>query len=138
MVIQGTTLALGRLLVSESTFNQGAGLQDAITPKSQTVKNIAIFILFVPLFIITTYQYAWYHALWVILLTLLASTAFPIILGMRAGSSRLVSIILKDMENRKKAYLKSGDELRSNAINDLIQRIKEIPQEVILEEVNKR
>ena len=80
MVIQGTALALGRLLVSESAFVRGTGVQDAITPKIQTIRNIAAMILFVPLFILTTYAYAWYHALWVIIATFIASTAFPIIL----------------------------------------------------------
>lgn len=55
MVIQGTTLALGRLLVYESTLIQGTGVQDAITPKMQTIRNIVVMILFVPLFILTTY-----------------------------------------------------------------------------------
>jgi hypothetical protein len=137
MVIQGTTLALGRLLVSKSSFIRGTGVQDAITPKMQTIRNVAAMILFVPLFILTTYTYAWYHALWVIILTFFASTAFPIILGMRAGSVRIVSIILSDMEKRRKAYLKSGDELRSNAISDLINGIKEIPQEEIIKEVKR-
>lgn len=137
MVIQGTTLALGRLLVSESALSRGTGVQDAMTPKMQTVRNIAVMILFLPLFILTTYTYAWYHALWVIIVTFLASTAFPIILGMRAGSSRIVSIILSDMEKRRKAYLESGDELRSNAIIDLIKRIEEIPQEEIMKEVKR-
>ena len=137
MVIQGTTLALGRLLVSESAFFRGTGVQDAITPKMQTIRNIAVMILFVPLFILTTYIYAWYHALWVIMVTFFASTAFPIIFGMRAGSVRTVSIILSDMEKRRKAYLESDDELRSNAISDLIYRIKEIPQEDIMKEVKR-
>ena len=137
MVIQGTTLALGRLLVSESAFIQGTGVQDAITPKMQTIRNIAVMILFVPLFILTTYTYAWYHALWVIMVTFFASTAFPIILGIRAGSRRIVSIILSDMEKRRKAYLESGDELRSNAINDLIKRIEVITQEEIMKEVKR-
>ncbi len=137
MVIQGTTLALGRLLVSKSAFIQGTGVQDAITPKMQTIRNIAVMILFVPLFILTTYTYAWYHALWVIVATFLASTAFPIILRMRAGSHRLVSIIIKDMKKRKKAYSKLGDELRSRAISDLIDRIEEIPQEQIMQEVKR-
>lgn len=117
MVIQVTTLALGRLLVSESVFIRGTGLQDAITPKRQTVRNIVVMILFVPLFILTTYAYAWYHALWVILATFFSSTAFPIILGMRAGSSSIVLIILHYMEKRRKAYLESEDELRANATN---------------------
>ena len=94
-------------------------------------------ILFVPLFILTTYEYAWYHAIWVIIVTFFASTAFPIILGMRAGSVRIVSIILSDMEKRRKAYLESDDELRSDAISDLINRIKEIPPEEIMKEVKR-
>ncbi len=72
MVIQGTTLALGRLLISESALIRGTGVQDAITPKIQTTRNIVAMILFLPLFILTTYAYAWYHALWVIIATFLA------------------------------------------------------------------
>ncbi len=41
------------------------------------------------------------------------------------------------MEKRRKAYLESGDELRSNAISDLINRIKEIPQEEIMKAVKR-
>ena len=137
MVIQGTTLALGRLLVYKSTLIKDTGVQDAITPKMQNVRNIMAMILFVPLFILTTYTYAWYHALWVIIATFLASTAFPIILGMRAGSNRIVSIIIRNMKKRKEAYNKSGDEFRSKAIGDLIDRIEEIPQEEIMKEVKR-
>ena len=128
MVIQGTTLALGRLLVSKSALIRVNGLQDAITLKMQTIQNIVAIISFVLLFVLTTYAYAWYHGIWVIIATFLSSTAFPIILGMRAGSVRIVSIILSDMAKRSEAYHKSGDELRSNAIDDLINRIKEMPQ----------
>lgn len=137
MVVQGTTSALGRLLVSESAFIRGTGVQDAITSKMQTVRNIAVMIMFVPLFILTTYTYAWYHAFWVIIVTFLASTAFPIIFGIRTGSSRIVSIIIKDMKKHKRAYGKSGDELTSMAISDLIDRIEEIPQEQIMQEVKR-
>ena len=137
MVTQGTTLALGRLLAYESSPNSGTGLQDAITPKMQTIINIVVIISFVLLFIVTTYTYAWYHALWVLVITFLASTAFPIILGMRAGSNRIVSVIVSDMKKRRKAYLDSSDELRSNAINDLINRIEKIPKEQILQEVKR-
>ena len=57
MSIQGTTLALGRLLIYGPSSGHGTGVQDAITPKSQNVRNIAIPVLFVALFIITTYSY---------------------------------------------------------------------------------
>lgn len=137
MVIQGTTLALGRLLVYESNLVHGTGVQDAITPKAQTIRNIGVIIMFVILFILITYSYAWYHALWVLIVTFLASTAFPIILGMRAGSHRIVSIIVKDMKKRKKSYAESGDDLRSNAIGDLIDHIERIPHEQIMQEVKR-
>jgi len=137
MVIQGTTLALGRLLVPGAAIINETGLQDAITPKIQTIRNIVSMFLYVPLFILTTYSYAWYHGIWVIIATFLASTAFPIILGMRAGSTRIVSMILSDMEKRRKDYQKSGDELRSNAIGDLINRVKDLPHEEIMKEVKR-
>lgn len=137
MVIQGTTLAIGRLLVSKSGSIPGTGVQDAITPNRQSIRNIAVMILFLLLFILSTYAYAWYHALWIIVVTFFASTAFPIIFGMRAGSSRIVTIILSDMERRRKAFLVSGDELRPNAINELIKRTKEIPQEEIMMEARR-
>ena len=41
------------------------------------------------------------------------------------------------MEKRRKDYLESGDELRSNAISNLINRIEEIPQEEIMKEVKR-
>lgn len=137
MVIQGTTLALGRLLVYEGATNHGKGLQDAITPKMQTLRNIMIIILFIVLFVLITFTYAWYHALWVLVVTFFMSTAFPIFLGMRAGSRRIVSIILKDMKKRNKSYIASGDELRSNAISVLINRIEKIPSERIMQEVKQ-
>ena len=137
MVIQGTTLAFGRLLAYDSIQASGTGLQDAITPKMQTIRNIVGITLFVLLFILTTYTYAWYHALWVLVVTFLASTVYPIILGMGAGSNRINSLIVSDMKKRRKAYLDSGDELRSNAINDLIIRIEKIPKEKIIQEVKR-
>ena len=57
MEIQGTTLALGRLLVDESARIRGITLQDAITPKTQTIRNLAMMILLVLLFILTTHAY---------------------------------------------------------------------------------
>lgn len=137
MVTQGTTLALGRLLTHDSSPTSGTGLQDAITPKMQTIRNIVVIISFVLMFIVITFTYAWYHALWVLVLVFMASTAFPIIIGMRAGSNRIVSVIVSDMKKRSNAHLESGDELRSNAINDLINRIEKIPEEQIMREVKR-
>lgn len=136
MVIQGTTLALGRILIGPA-FARGTGLQDAITPKMQNTRNIFVVTLFVLLFFLTTYAYAWYHAIWVIIIAFFASSIFPVILDMRAGSNRIVSIILQDMKKREKVCLESSDKIKATAISDLIKRIEEISQETILNEVKR-
>ena len=46
-------------------------------------------------------------------------------------------MILSDMEKRRKVYQKSGDEIRSDALGNLINLIKEISHEEILKEVNR-
>lgn len=134
MAIQGTTLAIGRLLAHKFSSNHGTGLQDALTPKSQTIRNITVIFLFIVLFGLITYAYAWYHALWVLAITFLSSTVFPIILGIRPGSSRLVSRIISNMKRRHQNYLKSGDTLRADVINELINRIEQLPIEEIRQE----
>lgn len=134
MAIQGTTLAIGRLLAHKSSSSHGTGLQDALTPKSRTIKNITVILLFILLFGLITYAYAWYHALWVLAVTFLSSTAFPIILGIRPGSSRMVSRIISNMKRRHQKYLKSGDTLRADVINELINRIEQLPIEEIQQE----
>ena len=133
--LQGTTLALGRLLVNKSQNVPGAGVQDAITPKAQTVRNVAIFVLIILIFILTTYAYAWYHALWVLFACYISSHIITPIMGIKAGSPRLVNAIKLDMRRRHTNYLKSGDNFRAQAIKALINKIDKLSLEDILNEI---
>jgi hypothetical protein len=58
--MQGTTLALGRLLSRLPENRKGAGLQDAITPKAQNLMNTIMIILGLCVFVLGVYIYNWY------------------------------------------------------------------------------
>jgi len=137
MNMQGTTLALGRLLVSKSVQDPGLGVQDAITPKSQTVRNITLISLLVIVFGLTTYSYAWYHGLWVLVAALIASYILTPIMGLRAGSPRLVAAILRNMKRRHQNFLMADDTLRAHAIGDLIDRLEQLNSEDISHEARR-
>ena len=137
MNIQGTTLALGRLLVSKSVQDPGSGVQDAITPKSQTVRNIALLALLVIVIGLTTYAYAWYHGLWVLAASFLASYILTPIAGIKAGSPRLVAAIVSDMNRRHQNFLNAGDTSRTQAIDELIDRLEQLSSEDILHEAHR-
>jgi hypothetical protein len=115
----------------------GSGVQDAITPKSQTVRNIALFGLLVIVFGLTTYAYAWYHALWVLLASFLASYIVTPIIGIKAGSPRLVGAIASDMKRRNQNFLNAGDNLRAQVIEQLIDRLEQLSSEDILHEARR-
>lgn len=137
MNMQGTTLALGRLLVSKSVEDPGSGVQDSITPKSQTVRNIALFALLVTVFGLTTYAYAWYHGLWVLVASFLVSYILTPIIGIKAGSPRLVAAIASDMKRRHQNFLNAGDTLQAQAIGELINRLEQMSLEDILDETRR-
>lgn len=135
MSMQKTTLNLGRQLVGES--GAGTGVQDAITPKSQTTRNIAMFILLIITFAITTYTYAWYHGLWVVLACLIGSQFIKTLLGIQPGSPRLVSAVINDMKLRHQAYLNAGDTMRAKVIEELINKSENLSHEEIKNEAKR-
>jgi hypothetical protein len=137
MAMQKTTHSIGRLLMNKAAGEPGAGVQDAITPKSQTTRNLVMFILILVVFGLTTYQYAWYHGIWVVLACFLGSSLFGVILGLRPGYPRLVASVAKDMERRRQAYLNSNDTLRAAVIGELISKLEQLSPEAIRNEARR-
>jgi hypothetical protein len=131
MAMQGTTQLLGRLLVGQRLSGVGTGVQDAITPKAQTMRNIVLFILVIVVFGLTTYVYAWYHGLWVVLACFICSSLFSPLFGLRHGSPRLVAAIAKNMQHRRQSYLDSGDTFRAQALGKLIEKLNQLSPEEI-------
>ena len=137
MAMQKTTHGIGRLLMNKSVDVPGAGVQDAITPKSQTMRNLLMFILILVVFALTTYQYAWYHGVWVVLVCFFGSPLLSIIFGLRPGSPRLVASIAKDMNKRRQTYLNSNDTLRAEVIGVLISKLNQLSPEAIRSEAKR-
>ena len=137
MAMQKTTHGIGRLLMNKSVDVPGAGVQDAITPKSQTMRNLLMFILILVVFALTTYQYAWYHGVWVVLVCFFGSPLLSIIFGLRPGSPRLVASIDKDMNKRRQTYLNSNDTLRAEVIGVLISKLNQLSPEAIRSEAKR-
>jgi hypothetical protein len=137
MAMQKTTHSIGRLFMNKAAEVPGAGVQDAITPKSQTMRNLLMFILILVVFALTAYQYAWYHGVWVVLVCFFGSPLLSIIFGLRPGSPRLVASIAKDMEKRRQAYLNSNDTLLAEVISVLISKLNQLSQEEIRSEAKR-
>ena len=137
MAMQKTTHSIGRLLMNKAADEPGAGVQDAITPKAQTTRNLLMFFLILVVFGLTTYQYAWYHGIWVVLACFLGSFPLGGILGLRPGSPRLVASVAKDMKRRRQAYLDFNDTLRAEVIGELIAKLEQLSPEDIRSEAKR-
>lgn len=137
MAMQKTTHSIGRLLINKAADEPGVGVQDAITPRSQTTRNLLMFVLILVVFGLTTYQYAWYHGIWVVLICFFGSSLLGVILGLRPGSTRLVASVAKDMERRRQAYLNFNDTLRAEAIGALIGKLEQLSPEAIRSEAKR-
>jgi hypothetical protein len=137
MAMQKTTHSIGRLLMNKAVGERGSGVQDAITPKSQTMRNVLMFILILLVFALTTYRYAWYHGVWVVIACFFGSPLLSIIFSLRPGSPRLVASIAKDMERRRQAYQKTNDTLRAEVIGELISKLNQLSPEAIQSEAKR-
>ncbi len=135
--MQMTTLALGRLLSSKYPKDPGAGVQDAITPKAQTIRNLMIFVLAIILFGLTTYTYAWYHGLWVVIVCIIVSFIIGPIFSLRPGAQRFVVSITSNMKRRHQTYLNAGDTIRAQAIIELIEQLEQLSSEEIIKETSR-
>lgn len=137
MVTQKTTHSIGRLLMNKAADEPGAGVQDAITPKIQTTRNLLMFFLILIVFGLTMYQYAWYHGIWVVLVCFFGSSLLGVILGLRPGSPRLVASVAKDIERRRQGYLNSNDTLRAEVVGELIGKLEQLSPEAIRTEAKR-
>ena len=137
MAMQKTTLSIGRLLVNKSPDEPGAGVQDAITPKTQTTRNLLMFCLFPVIFGLTAYQYAWYHGIWVVLVCFFGSSILKLIPRLHPGSPRLVASIAKNLSRHQQAFLKSGDTIRAEVTGQLIAKLGNLSLEDIRREAGR-
>lgn len=124
MGMQQTTLALGwRISVIARDFG-GTGLQDAITARAQTARIFLVVALMLAVFGLTTYTYAWYHGLWVLILSMLVGLVIKVAFRLTPGHPRLVRAIVGDPERRRREYEAAGDRPRVVAVEEVLRRLR--------------
>jgi hypothetical protein len=108
-----------------------SGLQDELTPRAQNLRNVLIRGLMITVFGLTTYQFAWYHGLWVLVVTMMAGVVMYVILGFQPGHPRYAAEIKADMQRRVKLFATDGgDPGRSAAMLFLIGRFDNLVREL--------
>ena len=121
---QRATLFWGRRLASGNEYLL-TGLQDAITPRAQTIRNIIVLILFLSFAIAGVIMIGWYMAL-----------LGPIIMFFLAGFLlRLMpkpefgfyeKKISRSLEKRRAAYEKNMEPAKSLAVKEAIKRFAQL------------
>jgi hypothetical protein len=123
-VAQGASLAEARgYAMGASLTNRG--LQDAITPKAQIIRNIFFALGLLAMIVIGIAMYRWYWGiagfLGTVFATGLLKSFFP-----APDSQFFRDILLNDMKRKQMSYTAKGDPLRAHACSDLIQRFGDI------------
>ena len=135
---QLTTLAIGRLLIGKSGADKGTGVQDAITPKVQTFRNIILYILLIMLFVLVTFVYTWYYGIIsIVVCFLIVTPIISAVFRIDPAKPKFILSIKRDMMNRHDKYQRTNDVIRAKAIQELIDKLEEIPSELIYKEANK-
>ena len=138
--MQETTLMLGRKLSDEMLSEvtsvpperiKRRGLQDELTPRAQNLRNVLMWGLMIALFGLTTYAFAWYHGLWVLVVTVMTGVVFFVIFGFPPGHPRYAAEIRADMQRRVVLFATDGgDSGRSAGMLFLIGRFDNLVKEL--------
>lgn len=119
--MQATTLQLGRALVNDET---GAGIQDAISPRSHIWSNASLPVVLFLYAGACFLALPWHLAAGAFLLTLLV--VVPIVtrfLMFRPMSDHYVERIRKGLRTRIGEYKRTGDEIRAMTAADVLTMV---------------
>ncbi len=122
---QQTTYALGKKLTEDNPLLP-TGLQDAITPKIQTVRNIIYPSLILVIFAYGIIFYKWYWGLGFAVLTFFVVIPILKLIFPRAGSDFYKEKIKGDLLKRLAQYKKTGDENREVAMSEILSRLSRL------------
>ena len=118
---QKATLAWGREISKSGLLP--SGLQDAITPKSQTLRNIILFLLIAAVIVCGFVLYPWYFAILCIVSTFILTGILMAVLP-KANSDYFYRKIRQDLLKRQFKFEKIGDFERESAICDILSKLE--------------
>lgn len=119
---QRATLAFGKKLAPENQLLP-TGLQDAITPKAQTMRQILSGISILIVLIYGVIFYVWYLGIVFALATVFA--VYPILSQFlpKVDSDFYKQKIREDLVKRQGKYRQAGDASREKAIDEILRRL---------------
>ena len=108
--------------------NDLTDLQDIITPKSQFVRNILLYILMIGLFIQGIMLYEWYWALSILVISLCIISPLLGSIMPKPDNPCYLSSITKNLEKRLLAYKANGyaSKARQDYIENILVKLKEM------------
>ena len=125
MRFQGATIAWGKALASNNPLLP-RGMQDAITPSSQTVRNLLMFAGWLSVPVVGLACFRWYVGVAALLAVWVCSAVISVCFLPRPDSRFFKNRILHGLRARERAYAAAGDDMRLAAIREVIQRLEGI------------
>lgn len=126
--MQASTLWVGKRIAPEGMDQEAPrGFQDAITPKHQDTMNTFLPISYVLILVLGTIK-AWYLGVLLLVLAIvlmsIAQRFYP------QGLNTYLRAIIAAMVNKMADYKKAGDEMRTDAAAEMLQRLNDLYIEV--------
>lgn len=102
----------------------GSGMQNAITPPAQTIRNYLMFASLLALPIVGVYELGWAIGLGGLLATVVLSGFIGVAMP-KTDSSFFFATILRSLVNRRAKFARASDEIRVDAIDMLLERLND-------------
>lgn len=122
---QKATLSIGKKLAPENEFLP-RGMQDAITPESQNIRNVLFPILVSAIFIVALFVTKWYLALLIVTGTFFVVTPIFQQFMPKPESEYFLKIIEKELIKKLELYKAKNDQNRLEAANFVIEKINKL------------
>ena len=127
MNFQKTTLSLGKMLAPDNEFLPN-GLQDAITPRCQTIRNLLFPVLLLAIVPVGLFVMQWYYAILIALLAFGVVTPLCQQVVPRPESQHYLNSIKKALAKRVEVYKKANDATRGFAATSVLRDLEKILQ----------
>jgi hypothetical protein len=111
-------------------------MQDAITPSTQTLRNVASLLLHLAIPVVGFVYFRWYITLGALLLTFIIGSLFGAFMP-QPQSMFFFGHIQRSLADRRAQYVTSNDELRVEAVDELLARLKKHLADTVAETQNR-
>jgi hypothetical protein len=121
--VQEATLLWGRRLGEGNELLPSTGMQDALTPPSQTTRNIVMMSSLAFLPILGVYQFGWTVGLGGVLGSFVGSLIIHAFLP-KPDSTFYLQVIFRGLADRRAKFAKASDALRVEAVDAVLEALK--------------